>query len=118
MNPLHKTTIVIWTEYDPSNVELEDLAREATSGEGYCSKQNTERIEDPAADKDWDGTEFFGIDNPGLECFNCGGSIELNLIDNEHVCPPEREDYDECGTCGGMDYMNEHDCPLQDEAGA
>ena len=60
MKKLYKTTVVLWSEYDPSNqVELEDLARDATSGEAYCSKQCTILIEDPQGDPDWDMTEFF-----------------------------------------------------------
>lgn len=56
---LFKTTIVIWSEYDTSAIELEDLAREATSGEAHCSSSNSELVEDPKGDPDWDGTEFF-----------------------------------------------------------
>ena len=56
---LFKTTLVIWSDYDPSTVEIEDLARDATSGDAYCSRQVAEEIEDVKADPDWDGTEFF-----------------------------------------------------------
>lgn len=60
MKPLYKTTIVIWSEYDPTDeVELEDLARAATSGDAYCSKQESVKVEDPATDPAWDNTEFF-----------------------------------------------------------
>jgi hypothetical protein len=59
MKTLYKTTIIIWTEDNPSGMELEDLAREATSGMGYCSYLNTKEIDAPTKDKDWDGTEFF-----------------------------------------------------------
>jgi len=62
MKPLYKTTIVIWSAYDPekSSMELEDLAHDATVGEAYCSKQKSERVEKPEENPDWDGTEFFG----------------------------------------------------------
>jgi hypothetical protein len=60
--PLYKTTITIWSEFDPSQVELEDLAREAMRGAAYCSRQNVSHIENPSADPDWDGTEFFEDD--------------------------------------------------------
>ena len=54
---LFRTTIHIWTEYDPTNsVEIDDLAREAMTGEGYCSLQETELVTDP--DK-FPNTEFF-----------------------------------------------------------
>ena len=54
---LYKTTIVIWTDYDPSGVELEDLARDATSGEALCGSQETTKITDPA---EYPDTDFFG----------------------------------------------------------
>lgn len=56
---LYKTTIVIWSDEDPTNYELDDLAREAVSGGSYCSVCKTKVIENPEKDKDWDGTEFF-----------------------------------------------------------
>ena len=59
MQKLYKTTIIIWSEDDPSGMELEDLGREATSGNSYCSKQVSELIRNPSQDPDWDGTEFF-----------------------------------------------------------
>lgn len=65
-NKLYKTTIVIWTEYDPGSVELVDLAREAHVGDAYCSKQISEEISQYENDPDWDGTEFFG-DRPDEE---------------------------------------------------
>lgn len=55
-----KTTIVIWTDYDPSHVELDHLAREATSGDAYCSKQHIEHVPNHQSDPDWDDNEFFG----------------------------------------------------------
>lgn len=59
---LYKTTIIIWTDDDPTDkVELEDLAREATSGAAYCSSMETVAVDDPEADPNWDGTEFFGV---------------------------------------------------------
>ena len=56
---LFKTTIVIWSDTDPSNVELIPLAEDAVTGGSYCSKQDTVVIEDPTEDPEWDGTEFF-----------------------------------------------------------
>lgn len=57
--PLYKTTIVIWSDFDPDSVDIADLSRDATSGESYCSKKSSELIADPKSDADWDGTEFF-----------------------------------------------------------
>lgn len=56
---LHKTTIVIWAEFPGDQVELEDLAHEATSGDAYCSRYRSELIPRPERDPAWDGTEFF-----------------------------------------------------------
>jgi hypothetical protein len=57
--PLFKTTVVIWTDYDTRESELEDIARDATSGDAYCSKQTCGHVLEPDKDPDWDGTEFF-----------------------------------------------------------
>jgi hypothetical protein len=57
---LWKTTIVIWSDYDPQQVELADIARDAQEGDAYCSKQTADFIEDVEKDPEWDGTEFFG----------------------------------------------------------
>jgi hypothetical protein len=62
VRPLWKTTIVIWSEYDGTRVELSALAREAEQGDAYCSVSGSELISDPAADEGWDFTEFFGAD--------------------------------------------------------
>lgn len=59
---LFKTTIIIWSDEDPTELDLEMLARDATSGASYCSKQKTEIVKNPDADSDWDGTEFFDED--------------------------------------------------------
>ena len=58
---LYKTTVVIWSDFDGGNVELEDLAREATSGSAYCTKQKAELV-DPRTDPEFDGSDFFGFD--------------------------------------------------------
>lgn len=54
---LYKTTIVIWSEYDPTNtMEIDDLARDAMTGESYCSQQTSERVTDVTQ---FPETEFF-----------------------------------------------------------
>lgn len=56
---LYKTTIVIWSEYDPMQYELSTLARDAETGESLCTKMKAEWV-DPRTDPDWDGNDFFG----------------------------------------------------------
>jgi hypothetical protein len=58
--PLFKTTIVIWSEWDPTlATTIADLAREAEDGDAYCSAMKSVRVADPTQDPDWDCTDFF-----------------------------------------------------------
>ena len=59
VKPLFKTTIVIWTEYDPSGLELTELASQAKSGDGYCSSMTSALVAKPERDPAWDRTGFF-----------------------------------------------------------
>lgn len=59
VKPLYKTTIIIWSEYNPEDVELDDIASDATNGESYCTTCTHELVPDPEFDPDWDNTEFF-----------------------------------------------------------
>lgn len=56
---LYKTTVVIWTEFEPSGLEIDDLAREAIVGEAFCSEQSVVYVQDESQFPD---TEFFGDD--------------------------------------------------------
>lgn len=60
---LYKSEIVIWSEFDPTKLELSALAHEAETGDAYCSKMHSNLVEDPKRDCDWDGTEFFDSTN-------------------------------------------------------
>jgi len=64
--PLFKHTIVIWAE-EESKGDLEDIAREADQGGAYCSAYDVKRVDVPENDPDWDGTEFFGVDDEDEE---------------------------------------------------
>lgn len=59
MKNLFKTTIVIWTDYDPEDADITYLATEAADGDAYCSSQRKTFVKDPTKDPEWDGTEFF-----------------------------------------------------------
>jgi len=60
---LHKTTLVIWTDFDPSDLSLEELGREADQGAGYCSHATAEWVDGLAKDEHvTDGLlEFFQV---------------------------------------------------------
>ena len=59
---LYKTTLIIWSDFAPNHLEIDKLARDAMSGESYCSHSNTELIDPAENDPHWDNTEFFGVD--------------------------------------------------------
>ena len=47
--PLYKTTIVIYTAFNPEGkLEIDTLAEEAMRGQAYCSEETTEKITDPS----------------------------------------------------------------------
>ena len=59
---LWKTTITIWSDFDPVNLEIDDLAHEAMRGDAICTEQHCQRV------IPFDGTEvpdsaldFFGF---------------------------------------------------------
>jgi len=56
---LYKTTIVIWSEADPSSMELSHLAQDAESGGSFCSRMSIESVDDPYADEHPPSPEFF-----------------------------------------------------------
>jgi hypothetical protein len=81
---LFKTTIVIWSDYDPkaAGTEIEELARDAAIGGSFCSRQQTVHVGDARADADWEETDFFGRDGDEPDADACpggevGGVIEL-----------------------------------------
>ena len=58
---LYKTTIVVWSNESTSECEIVNIAKEATDGKFYCSKQKCIQVsrERLCKDPDWDETEFF-----------------------------------------------------------
>jgi hypothetical protein len=56
---LYKSTITIWTEYNPLSVELVDLARDATSGDSFCEMHEFTEVTNP---DEFPDTDFFGCD--------------------------------------------------------
>jgi hypothetical protein len=57
---LWKTKITVWTESDPSEMELDVLAEAAMYGDAYCSDMKSVLVKHPQEDEDWDDTDFFG----------------------------------------------------------
>ena len=60
---LYKTSIIIWSEYDPAELELTDLAHRAETGDAYCSTMGCALISEPEKDPTWDGTDFFDAED-------------------------------------------------------
>lgn len=60
---LHKHTMTIWSPHG-GDQELSTLAREAESGDSYCSDYQVTEVEDPQADPAFNegAAEFFRID--------------------------------------------------------
>lgn len=65
MTTLFKTTVTIWTEYDPDCVELSDLIHDAECGDAICSGSKIKAVLEPTKDKDCTGSvrEFFMLDD-------------------------------------------------------
>ena len=61
VKPLYKSTIIIWTEYDPNGLKLTELASQADSGDAYCSSMTSALVAKPEKDPAWDRTEFFDL---------------------------------------------------------
>ena len=59
---LYKTTLIIWSEFNPTGMAIDDLATEAVTGSAYCAKKLTIDVESPRRDPDWvqDGERFLG----------------------------------------------------------
>lgn len=55
---LWRSTIVIWTDFDPSSLELEDLAREASTGSGICTDMDSEIVDANECPR----LDYFGLD--------------------------------------------------------
>jgi hypothetical protein len=53
MKALYKTTIVIWSDRDVSDMDAEDLGRDSISGESYCSRMKTTVVDNPKNDPDF-----------------------------------------------------------------
>ena len=56
---LYKTTIVVWTDYDPSHYTATQLMED---GNGYVSYQNSRPVIDHENDPHWDGNNHFTLD--------------------------------------------------------
>ena len=68
---LYETTIIVWSEFDPQKVELDDQAREACQGEAICTSQRTRRCAVALAPDA--ARSFFGRVDEEDRCEGCGG---------------------------------------------
>ena len=72
--PLWKTSILIWTDYDPQNFEIDSLSYQAMEGDAYCSAVKIDYVANPDLDTQWDDAEFFldPFDPDNAGCDVCG----------------------------------------------
>lgn len=54
-----RTTVVVWSDFDPRHLEVSDLVRDGESGESFISESHSELVRDRTQ---WPETEFFGED--------------------------------------------------------
>jgi len=60
MKKLYKTTIVIWSNTNPEECDIEDIARETLCGDHFLAEHKIELVGDPTEDVDWNaGSEDF-----------------------------------------------------------
>jgi hypothetical protein len=59
MKPLYKTTIIVWSDDNTEDMDIDHICQEAVDGAFYCSKQVCEKVEDPEEDPEYDCGEFF-----------------------------------------------------------
>lgn len=65
MKHLWRTEIVIYTPFDPSNLELNELSAEATGGLAYCESQSVTTVN--SAEVSDSARTFFNLEDDGVE---------------------------------------------------
>lgn len=66
MKRLWKTIVVVWSDFNPKNIETSDLVEEAETGsEALITHDSTKLIENPELDEHYsqDLEEFFLVDD-------------------------------------------------------
>lgn len=56
---LWKTTIIIWSKWDPSTTPVSTLAKEGEDGGAYISKAHSELVSNPYDQEDGPSESFF-----------------------------------------------------------
>ena len=89
--PLVKHTIVIWTELELEDGEVDFLGQQAVNGEAHCASHEAKVVDDPTRDPDWDGTEFFGTvdgeeDEHCQRCRKDHDADEVVILEEGPVC--------------------------------
>lgn len=59
MQPLYKTTIVVWSEDDLSDWDVEDIGKHIENIRAYEARHDTVLVEKPELDSDYDPTSLF-----------------------------------------------------------
>lgn len=59
---LYRIKVLVWTNNDPLGAPPHKPVYDATLGDDHLSGKHTVLVEDPQDDPEFDGAEFFGID--------------------------------------------------------
>jgi hypothetical protein len=68
---LFKTIITVWSDYEPNNMELVDIAHAATSGDMICTSQITSRLNSDLCPR----PDFFNIDEDEHDHGSCSCAL-------------------------------------------
>ena len=88
---LYKTTIAIWTDYDPAGYEIDNLAREAMVGDAYCSLQECVKVDDPESDPHPPNMEFFGDPSEDAKGEETEAEVLESIIRERNIAQGEAE---------------------------
>jgi hypothetical protein len=56
---LWRTTIVVWSAYDPQTLEIANLIHDAVDGQAIITKQDSELVSNPYMQEDGPPEDFF-----------------------------------------------------------
>lgn len=74
-----RTTVVVWSDFDPRDLEVSALVRDGESGESFISESHSELVRDRTQ---WPETEFFGEDYMDERAAPISGAERAALLED------------------------------------